>query len=44
MKEDPGCAGNADFRHPLPTLQPATEGGRGSRLTAPWPSRSCMKS
>ena len=33
---DPGKAGNVNVRHPLPTLQPATDGGGGSRPTAPW--------
>ena len=36
INKDPGKAGNVNVRHPLPTLQPATDGGGGSRPTAPW--------
>ena len=37
MNVDPGDAGNADFRHPLPTLQPATYGGRGRPICSALP-------
>ena len=36
INKDPGYAGSVDFRHPLPTLQPATYGVGGSRSAAPW--------